>query len=331
MGAENIKKLFLFTILSVGIISGVILSPEIWAIVEPHITITMEPGQTTKPFVINDDSGTEVFSVDVDGTITPSGTSGQTFTITNGIFNAVDGQYDLTAGNFFDAFYDNSINNLIIASNEPADGVYIYTHTLTANDFASNSFKDWNYDDFSGAIVLQVKNNGGVSSSVSMRTFVNGEQVSFNPTSRSINSNFFGSFALPLSQTVSVGDTIQVKAWSSVPDIVSITKGYVATFPSKMTFTAQHGYTFFDEEDTPMSFDIGSNLSPTVLTRGAFVEYHLQSIDDRGPFALGFNAPNVLQGQFIGTFGLGDRTDHNSSDRIMNILVDRLGKYNVLR
>ena len=80
MGAENIKKLFLFTILSIGIISGVVLSPEIWAIVEPHITITMDPGQTTKPFVINDDSGSEVFSVDVDGTINPTsaGTDGLT-------------------------------------------------------------------------------------------------------------------------------------------------------------------------------------------------------------------------------------------------------------
>lgn len=43
------KRNLLFTILSVGIISGVILSPKIWAIVESHITITMDPGQTTKP------------------------------------------------------------------------------------------------------------------------------------------------------------------------------------------------------------------------------------------------------------------------------------------
>ena len=66
------KKLFLIAILSVGIISGVVLSPEIWAMIEPHITITMDPGQTTKPFQILDNLGDEVFSVDVDGTVFPS-------------------------------------------------------------------------------------------------------------------------------------------------------------------------------------------------------------------------------------------------------------------
>jgi len=66
-----VKKLFLIAILSVGIISGVVLSPEIWAMIEPHITITMDPEQTTKPFQILDNFGDEVFSVDVDGTIFP--------------------------------------------------------------------------------------------------------------------------------------------------------------------------------------------------------------------------------------------------------------------
>jgi len=68
------KKLLFFGLLAGGIIGLVASSPTIYAIVEPHITINMEPGQTTKPFQINDDQGTEVFSVDVDGTITPSGT-----------------------------------------------------------------------------------------------------------------------------------------------------------------------------------------------------------------------------------------------------------------
>jgi len=63
------KKLLLFTILSVGIISAVAFSPSIWAIIEPHITITMDPGQTTKPFTIIDDSSTDVFSIGTDGSV----------------------------------------------------------------------------------------------------------------------------------------------------------------------------------------------------------------------------------------------------------------------
>jgi len=65
----NVKKLFLFAVLSVGMISVLALSPSIWAIVEPHITINMDPGQTTKPFTINDDSGTDVFSIGTDGSV----------------------------------------------------------------------------------------------------------------------------------------------------------------------------------------------------------------------------------------------------------------------
>lgn len=66
------KQFLFYGVLIVGFIGLVAASPTIYAIVEPHITITMDPGQTTKPFVINDDAGTEVFSVDVDGTISPS-------------------------------------------------------------------------------------------------------------------------------------------------------------------------------------------------------------------------------------------------------------------
>lgn len=73
MQAENTKKLFIFSILTISIIGTfLIFSSEVMALVEPHITITMEPGQTTKPFQIKDDQGTDVFAVDVDGTITGS-------------------------------------------------------------------------------------------------------------------------------------------------------------------------------------------------------------------------------------------------------------------
>jgi len=70
MGTEALEKrkqFLFFGILIVGFIGLVAASPTIYAIVEPHITINMEPGQTTKPFVINDDQGTEVFSINPDG------------------------------------------------------------------------------------------------------------------------------------------------------------------------------------------------------------------------------------------------------------------------
>ena len=80
---EKRKQFLFFGILIVGFIGLVAASPTIYAIVEPHITIDMDPGQTTKPFVINDDTGSEVFSIDVDGTITPSGTTTGTGGITS--------------------------------------------------------------------------------------------------------------------------------------------------------------------------------------------------------------------------------------------------------
>jgi len=66
------KKLLFFGLLAGGIIGLVASSPTIYAIVEPHITITMDPGQTTKPFVINDDTSTEVFSINPDGSFSAS-------------------------------------------------------------------------------------------------------------------------------------------------------------------------------------------------------------------------------------------------------------------
>jgi len=65
------KKLLIFGVLAGTVIALFAFTPTIYALVEPHITINMDPGQTTKPFVINDDLGTEVFSIDVDGVISP--------------------------------------------------------------------------------------------------------------------------------------------------------------------------------------------------------------------------------------------------------------------
>jgi len=64
---EKRKQFLFFGILIVGFI-GLVSSPTIYAIVEPHITINMEPGQTTNPFQINDDQGTEIFSINPDST-----------------------------------------------------------------------------------------------------------------------------------------------------------------------------------------------------------------------------------------------------------------------
>lgn len=70
------KKLLIFSLI-VGISIGLFaFGEQVMAIVEPHITINMDLGQTTKPFVINDNTGMEIFSVDTDGTIFPNQNSG---------------------------------------------------------------------------------------------------------------------------------------------------------------------------------------------------------------------------------------------------------------
>jgi hypothetical protein len=47
-------------------------SSEVMAVVEPHITITMDLGQTTKPFQIKNEQGSGVFTINPDGTVTSS-------------------------------------------------------------------------------------------------------------------------------------------------------------------------------------------------------------------------------------------------------------------
>ena len=86
---EKRKQLLFFGILVVGFIGIGAASPTIYAIVEPHITINMDPGQTTKPFQINDNLGTEIFSVDTDGTIFPSDGSGAGLTFAS-VVKSVD-------------------------------------------------------------------------------------------------------------------------------------------------------------------------------------------------------------------------------------------------
>lgn len=56
-----------------GIVGLILSSPTIYAIVEPHITITMDPAQTTNPFQINDDQAEAVFAIDSNGVIISTG------------------------------------------------------------------------------------------------------------------------------------------------------------------------------------------------------------------------------------------------------------------
>jgi len=67
---KHSKQLLIFGILAGGILGLIASGPTIYAIVEPHITIIMEPGQITKPLQISDDQGTEVFSINPDGSFT---------------------------------------------------------------------------------------------------------------------------------------------------------------------------------------------------------------------------------------------------------------------
>ena len=53
-------------------IGSVIAFPSVYSAVEPHIQITMESSQTQNPFVIKDNFGVEVFTIDPSGVITPS-------------------------------------------------------------------------------------------------------------------------------------------------------------------------------------------------------------------------------------------------------------------
>ncbi len=61
-------KYLSITIIAVALVIAI---PTVFALVEPSIIINMEPSQTTKPIQLKDNLGTEVFSVDVNGTIFP--------------------------------------------------------------------------------------------------------------------------------------------------------------------------------------------------------------------------------------------------------------------
>jgi len=62
-------KINYYALLLIGLMISV---PIAYSATEPSIIINMENAQTQKPFIIKDNLGAEVFSVDVDGTVFPS-------------------------------------------------------------------------------------------------------------------------------------------------------------------------------------------------------------------------------------------------------------------
>lgn len=66
---SNLSQKSRITIIGAIIIASIISTPFIYAAVEPHILITMDPAQTTNPFEIKNSSSDIMFSVEPNGII----------------------------------------------------------------------------------------------------------------------------------------------------------------------------------------------------------------------------------------------------------------------
>jgi hypothetical protein len=56
------------TLIGMGIIASILMVPIVYAAVEPHIILTMDAGQTTTPFTINNNTDWTVFEIEPSGT-----------------------------------------------------------------------------------------------------------------------------------------------------------------------------------------------------------------------------------------------------------------------
>ena len=231
------KKLLFFGLLAGGIIGLVASSPTIYAIVEPHITINMDPGQTTKPFVINDDTATEVFSIDVDGTIT--GPTAKT--VANGVFNVPRGFYEDVNGVFYGSFGEQGIG-ILVGDTEPAS--FTFSHVIASSElptgiseFTTNSLRPF--------LSAQFQNQDTVSRTLFVKTFVNG--VEMFDDSRFISAGQFGPLFNNMAVSVTAGDTIQLKAWASVANQVELKKVLVYTYPGKVTVESSRVSIIWDD------------------------------------------------------------------------------------
>lgn len=67
--AKRITSIAIACVFAISVVGTIGFGPQVMALVEPHITINMDPAQTTEPFQIKDDLGSEVFSINSDATI----------------------------------------------------------------------------------------------------------------------------------------------------------------------------------------------------------------------------------------------------------------------
>jgi hypothetical protein len=57
------------SLVGLAIIASVIVSPFVYAAVEPHIILVMDSAQTTSPFTIQNNTGADIFEIDTQGAI----------------------------------------------------------------------------------------------------------------------------------------------------------------------------------------------------------------------------------------------------------------------
>jgi len=296
------QKLTIFTVI---VVASIIASPFVYAAVEPHITINMELGQTTKPFVINDDTGTEVFSVDVDGTITGSTVK----IVTNGVLNVPERHYEDTFGKFFGQFGVQGIGTLL-GDTEPAGASYTFTHTITSSDFPSG-IEGFNFDTFTQFLSIQFINNDASDRILNVKYFINDVEIA--TTTRNINNGEFAIYAgEKSSEDVVVGDKIQVKAWSDVAGQMELNKVAIWIFPNQLTVTSARNSMLWDDNIDYLGV-LDSNISITTERSPGTGNYKVNSDGNSNGPNLGFLQMNIFKGQFLQIFDnenfLVDRVD----------------------
>lgn len=246
------------TIIGAIIFLSIVAAPQIYAAVEPHIILVMDPAQTTNPFTIQDNTATDVFAIDPAGNIVTGGigytrTEYAPLSIDTILTNvARTDTLGLVFGN-----YTEFPNTDVTTFAEPGAGVYQWTRTITANDLPSGVLDGFDYIAFHPMFSFQFENADTVSRTLNIKYFINDIEIESSvSSSTAVTGNFWygvaGSLTAccsnplttfsDLSWQVEAGDIVQVKYWITTGDTtnpVVLKRMSVYTAPAILEITAQ--------------------------------------------------------------------------------------------
>lgn len=297
-----------------------------------EISTPADPTAGTRRLFVDDSTGEISVRTSSSTTISLETPTSTTSDIVLGTLDAPNSQYIDTGHNWAGNNNGSQTLGITLGTVEPVGTTYTFTYTVTGSDLPT-PMTGLIYNRYGFMITGQVINNDAVSSTVSVKVFLNDVEIDVGGSSSSISAGNFGRwYGYDNSATAVVSDVVQVKLWTNGSVLVDLEKFGVYLFPSEIEATARSLTTNingFNNVEFIADDPVGVTLASTLQT--VFPEYNVTGQDGWFEGYYGQGTPRILFGEIAVPDQADERVQmsNDATNRLSLPTVQYINRYRV--